>query len=360
MLRTRSFLAVACLAVLLPGCEGSSPLLDPSVADVDGIAAAKVSQTIPAPSTTTATATSSTQIIVSWQDNATNETSVEIHRSVAGASYVLLATLVRDAVGYTDEGLTAATQYCYRVVAARVTGTKTTYSAPSDTACATTAAIVPPPPPPPTPPPTAPAAASEVSAYPMITGGVTVRWLDNATNEDGYRIERSSDGGAFWSVAGSAPASGGNYNFFGDGGRPSEQQVCYRVIAFNAGGDAAPSNTACTTPPAAPTNLTVTQVDAGTLLFTWSDNSATEDGYQLWGRFAHGDCCPGWDSGGGDGCSSGYYEGEEPILDVPAGSTSARFTGTGCGILGYPYNSFFVVAKKDGGVSSPSADVVLP
>lgn len=359
MLRTPSFLSIACLAVLLSGCESPSRLLDPTVADVEAVVAAKVTSTVPAPSAASATAISATEVGLSWDDNATNETSVEIYRSAAGIDFALLATLARDATAYSDKGLAEASQYCYRVVATRVTGTKTTYSTPSNTVCATTLSIVPPPPPPPTPP-AAPAAASETAAYPTISGGATVRWLDNATNEDGFRIERSADGGALWVVAGSTPASGGNYNFFGDGARPSEQPVCYRVIAFNAAGDAATSNSACTTPPAPPTNLTVTQVDAGTLQFTWSDNSAVEDGYQLWGRFAHGDCCPDWGSGGGDGCSSGYYEGEEPIMDVPAGSTTVRFTGGGCGILGYPYYSFFVVAKKDGGVSSPSLDVVLP
>lgn len=357
-MRTSSFAGIVCLAVLLLGCEGS-PTLDPTAPDVGAVAATKVGAVVPAPSTATATATSSSQIDVSWQDNATNDMSLEIYRSAAGADFALLVTLGRDVTAYTDHGLTAATQYCYRVVATRVTGAKTTYSAPSNTACATTLSIVPPPPPPP-PTVTAPAAASEAGAYPAITGSITVRWLDNATNENGFRIERSTDGGGFWVVAGSAPQSGGNYNFFYDSAQPSEQQVCYRVIAFNAAGDAPASNTACTTPPSSPTNLTVTQVDAGTLMFTWSDNSGVEDGYQLWGRFANGDCCPDWASGGGDGCSSGYYEGEEPILTVPAGSTSVRFTSTTCSILAYPYYSFFVVATKDGGVSSPSADVTLP
>ena len=55
--------------------------------------------------------------------------------------------------------------------------------------------------------------------------------------------------------------------------------MCHRVIAINASGEA-PSNAACTTPPARPTNFVVT-ADANTTVLTWNDNSAVEDGYQV-------------------------------------------------------------------------------
>jgi hypothetical protein len=75
---------------------------------------------------------------------------------------------------------------------------------------------------------------------------------------------------------------GANEHNVSDGGRTSEEQVCYRVVAFNAGGESPPSNTDCTSPPAAPTNLTY--IDGGdglTFDLEWTDNSAVEDGYEV-------------------------------------------------------------------------------
>jgi hypothetical protein len=61
----------------------------------------------------------------------------------------------------------------------------------------------------------------------------------------------------------------------------SEQQVCYRVIAFNTIGDSPASNIDCTTPPVGPTNLAATSLEDQSIDLTWQDNSAVEDGYQV-------------------------------------------------------------------------------
>ena len=51
---------------------------------------------------------------------------------------------------------------------------------------------------------------------------------------------RSTDAGAAWELVSLASLTGGGDGLFVDA-RPSEQPVCYRVVAYNAGGDAAPS-----------------------------------------------------------------------------------------------------------------------
>jgi hypothetical protein len=104
-----------------------------------------------------------------------------------------------------------------------------------------------------------------------------VLWTDKSSNEDGFRIQRSLNGGSTWTTAGTV---GPNITAFRDDGRTTEQQVCHRVIAFNEQGNSGASNVDCTTPPAAPTNLTASSVPAGITL-AWSDNSAAEDGYQV-------------------------------------------------------------------------------
>jgi hypothetical protein len=71
------------------------------------------------------------------------------------------------------------------------------------------------------------------------------------------------------------------YTSGGESGLPSEHQVCYRVFAVNTQGDSPPSNIACTVPPAAPTNLVATAGPNG-FEITWTDNSAYEDGFELY------------------------------------------------------------------------------
>jgi hypothetical protein len=179
---------------------------------------------------------------------------------------------------------------------------------------------------------------------------VTISWIDNSANEEGFRIDRSIDGGAVWNLVATA---GANNTAAGDLPGVAEQQTCYRVIAFNAGGSAPASNTACTTPPAGPTNLIERLVDAQTVELSWTDNSAVEDGYQVWLRGAWWNCCPD-----GGACDAGVYEGVVPIAALSANSTTYRYGASGgsesCGFTAYGY---FVTATKDGGTSDPSNEV---
>jgi PKD repeat protein len=71
---------------------------------------------IAAPNKLTARAASTSQINLSWRDNATNETGyyVEI---LNGGSWARIATLPADSTKYTSSGLVASTTYSYRVQA---------------------------------------------------------------------------------------------------------------------------------------------------------------------------------------------------------------------------------------------------
>lgn len=247
------------LSLILPlvaaviGCGGDEPVgpeLSGRVAAAGGI---------------TATAVSHSRIDLAWQDNAGNESGWDVHRSTTGqaGAFTFLARLGANSTAYTNAGLQPGTQYCYKVRSFRITGSKTSYAAFSATACATTPAQP------------VPAAPSDLFVTPEGSARIYVSWRDNSTNEDGFRVERTTDAGASWSVA---VLSLGAW----DSGRASEQEACYRVFAFNAGGDSPPSPTACNTPPAAPTNLTAIMTDSGFATLTWTDNSAVEDGYEIW------------------------------------------------------------------------------
>ena len=91
-------------------------------------------QTPAAPTNLVATAISSSQIALSWTDNANNETGFQIQRSNNGVNFTLIATVPANVTTYTDNGLTAATTYYYRLRAFNSSGN----SAPSNVASATT------------------------------------------------------------------------------------------------------------------------------------------------------------------------------------------------------------------------------
>ncbi len=75
-----------------------------------------------APSNLVATAVSTSQINLSWTDNATNETSLLVARStISGGPYSTLATLPANSTNYTNNSLPPATTYFYVVRATNAT-----------------------------------------------------------------------------------------------------------------------------------------------------------------------------------------------------------------------------------------------
>ncbi len=307
--------ALGCLAAGLAGCDQRSPLA-PS-ASTDGLAplAAGAAGGLGAPSSLTSTAASKSQVNLTWADNSDNETGFEVQRSTAGGTFTVLTTTGANVTAHSDSvGLTPLTHYCYTVRALRTTGKTTHYSAFSNTSCAKT----------PGPPP----AASNTDARPASSSAVVVTWGDNSLTEDGFRVERSLDGGASWAAVATTAA---NVTSLQDGGRSSEQPVCYRVVAFNAHGDSGPSNADCTAPPAGPTSLTAATAAGTGVNLTWADNSGAEDGYEV--------------QRSEDGVTFGT------IANLAANAASYHDAGATSSTTTYWYR---VRAKKDSGFSDPS------
>jgi len=88
------------------------------------------------PSGLVATAASSSQINLTWLDNATNETGYRVERSTDGTNFTTIATLGANVTTYASTGLTASTTYYYRVLASNSVGN----SGYSNIASATTSA----------------------------------------------------------------------------------------------------------------------------------------------------------------------------------------------------------------------------
>ena len=215
-----------------------------------------------APSSLNAVGTSWPRIDLSWTDNASIETGFRILRSKDGenGTFDVAYWASANQLQAADLQVVPGVRYCYRIEAVREysppdggTSHAFVYSSPSNTACAV--------PPLPTEPPPA---AYAVSAKPTSSGSiaVTIRWTDASMPPPSFRAYRSTDGGVVWSPI---DLAGGENGEFADAPVPSEQPLCYRVVAYNAAGDAAPSSPACTAAPAAPTNLVATVLDPQTL-----------------------------------------------------------------------------------------------
>jgi fibronectin type 3 domain-containing protein len=263
--RTRLF-AFLCATILLGGCDKKPPFApdgDPSLSASPGD-----------PLNLTSTAVSPTQINLAWQDTSARESGFELHRSTTGPDgpFTARTTTGPNVTSVSDVGLTAATQYCYQIRSFRITGRKTSYSGFSNTTCATTQD--------PPPPPPGPSAPSGTNARPAnsLFRAVQVTWTDNSTDENGFRVQRAPSDQGPWELA--ATLSRDNTSHI-DYGRPLEQQLCYRVIAFYTAGGESASNVDCTYLPATPTGLTATAVGGEAIDLAWVDNSAHEDGYDI-------------------------------------------------------------------------------
>ncbi|KAA0211201.1 fibronectin type III domain-containing protein [bacterium] len=94
-----------------------------------------------------------------------------------------------------------------------------------------------------TAPTTPPNAASGLTATANMTLGASLSWTDNSSDESGFRIERQVGAGAFATLT----TLGANVTSYNDSGLTLGTMYTYRIVAYNAAGDAAPSNTSTIT-----------------------------------------------------------------------------------------------------------------
>ena len=85
-----------------------------------------------------------------------------------------------------------------------------------------------------------PAAPSDLAATAVSASQINLQWTDRATNETGYKIERSTNGTAFSQIA----IVAANATTYASTGLTRNKTYYYRVRATGGGGDSAFSNTA--------------------------------------------------------------------------------------------------------------------
>jgi predicted phage tail protein len=197
----------------------------PSVASIVRLSADIVPSPPTAPATLTANAASSSQINLSWTDNASDESGFRIERSPDGTTFAEITTVGANVTTFADVGLTASTRYWYRIRAYNNTG-PSSYAGP---ASATTLA-------PPPQPPSAPTALIGT----LKSGQIALAWTDTSNNETGFAIYRSIDDGKSYSQLATVAQ---NVSTYVDTGPGTSKFVSYRVRAFNTVGNSAFSNT---------------------------------------------------------------------------------------------------------------------
>jgi FtsP/CotA-like multicopper oxidase with cupredoxin domain len=203
-----------------------------------------------APTNLTATALyGPTRVQLSWTDTSNNENLFQVWRSVNGGAFTQIATVNRSngqrtatggTVSYTNTtSLTNGSTYAYYVIAVNTAPNPDQASLPSNTASVTITL------------PTPPAAPTNLTGIAIRIPGnllqdrVTLGWTDNANNETGYVIQRSTSSNFTNATTVTIGPNIGTYsenvsrvlNFY------------YRVRAFNAAGNSAWSNVVFVTTP---------------------------------------------------------------------------------------------------------------
>lgn len=177
------------------------------------------------PAGLTATALSANGIKLDWTDAATNETGVRILRSTSlNGTYAVIATLGANVLTFNDSGLSANTQYFYKVETFNTFGVKQ-----SNTANATTTATV-------INPANAP---TNLTIASQTTTAVNLTWTDASTDETNFLVQRSvTDANNFTDLA----VLTANTTAYIDNAVTIGSTYFYRVCARKAGANNACSN----------------------------------------------------------------------------------------------------------------------
>jgi Fibronectin type III domain len=192
------------------------------------------------PSAPSATPASSQSIVFSWTDNAPNETGFKVQSSSTSATAGFAERGTTGAVtgtggtgSFTDTGLTASTQYWYRVRATNGGGDSGFTSVATATTLPLEANV--------------PASPSSLNATANPIS-ITLNWTDNSNNEIGFNVERTTTPTVSSSWLGIAQPTAPPYT-------DNDVNLCvtysYRVNAYNSVG---PSSSYTNTVSASPTN----------------------------------------------------------------------------------------------------------
>jgi len=229
-----------------------------------------------APTLLTATAISSSEIILSWTDNSNNETAFKIERGLGSnpTTWIAIAESGQNVISFRDIDLTADTTYSYRVCAVNTAGT----SGYSNISSATTFSST---------------YTWRLTATPtVIKPGqiITVEWtapVNETFSDDAivfYKVNASFFDYIFWQRTGGnpngtisfmAPEEVGEYEFRYLTNNTDTVIIISNVVTVTN------EETPTLTIPQAPTSLVANKDSATQINLTWVDNSTNEEGFKI-------------------------------------------------------------------------------
>jgi large repetitive protein len=218
-----------------------------------------------APTGVTATGFSSSQINLSWTDNATNETGYRISRRLTSSlAWVDVATTAAGATTYNNTSLTTATGYTYRISAVAPGGALVSAA---DIAATTLIAT---------------AAPTAITATAISKSQIDLRWTDAAANETGYQVDRRPTLGLVWVTVATLPIGSRAYN--DTTGLSPSTGYTYKISAVAPGGALVSAATVAATTfgvTATPTGVTATAFSSTQINLNWTDAATNETGYRI-------------------------------------------------------------------------------
>ena len=213
--------------------------------------------------TVTAKPTSSTDIVLGWQDKSLGESGFKVQRKTGAcnalSAWTQATSLPANTVTFTNSGLAAATTYAYRIVSLDSHGASQ-YS--TCVSAATAAAGT----------PNAPTGLNTAAGANIIN----LAWVDNSSNETRFDVYRKvgTDAWTLRTTMGAGAKSFSDTTATNNG----TTSYSYYIKACNTSGCSPASSIAVV--PFKPLSLTATQ--SGTSLgLSWTDQSADETGFKL-------------------------------------------------------------------------------
>jgi hypothetical protein len=225
-----------------------------------------------APSNLSATAASSSQINLSWQDKSDDEEGFKIEQRVGTSGfYSQIGTVSAGVLTFQITGLTCATIYYYRVRANNSAGD----SDYSNEANAPTSAC----------PAEVPTAPSGITATAISETQAFIYWQDESDNEEGFKVERKLGSGGTYAEVGT---SGTGITSYRDSGLACASTYYYRVRAYNGTGNSSysgevsvPTHVCSGVIPVSPSTLAAGAVSSSQIDLTWQDNSNNENIFKI-------------------------------------------------------------------------------
>lgn len=230
----------------------------------------------------TAPTAATPQVALTWNDptpvtdpatlgNPANEIGFRVERQTGtnpNAPWVVVATALANQTSYVDTSVGSGTVYRYRITAFTTAGSTTT----------ALRSIV-------TPAGTKPVAPSGLTVAMVSSTQARLTWSDNASNETGFVIERSTNGGAFVVIGTAGQRNGTGSVTYNDNTVTPANTYTYRVAAVNGSVKSAYSNSASVDIlPSAPTNLVSPSKTSTSITLRWTrtQNTPPATGYVIW------------------------------------------------------------------------------